>query len=277
MFRRKLLMLINLSIMIAAVLFAAIDERLIVRQYVIESEQIDMPVRLAVLTDFHGCDYGPDGAELVARVAEYAPDAILLVGDMFSSDGDVTEELAMFRALDSIAFTCYVTGNHEFWDYDVYALCTKIHEIGVTVLDQQSTSIEVNGQRINFCGIADPYSISYMGAPDTEVQLANVAASLQQDAYTILLAHRPELIGKYAANGSYDLVVSGHAHGGQIRIPGLINGLYAPNQGWFPKYAGGRYEVEGTTLIVSRGLSKQQQRRIPRVFNRPELVIVDLE
>lgn len=89
--------------------------------------------------------------------------------------------------------------------------------------------------------------------------------------FTVLLAHRPELLAKYA-QFPLDLVVSGHAHGGQVRIPGVLNGLYAPNQGWFPKLAGGAYTQDGTTLIVSRGLAVRT--RLPRIFNRPEVVLV---
>lgn len=89
--------------------------------------------------------------------------------------------------------------------------------------------------------------------------------------FTVLLAHRPELLAKYA-QFPLDLVVSGHAHGGQVRIPGVLNGLYAPNQGWFPKLAGGAYAQGGTTLIVSRGLAVRT--RLPRIFNRPEVVLV---
>ena len=92
----------------------------------------------------------------------------------------------------------------------------------------------------------------------------------------MLMAHRPELTNQYATAG-FDLVVSGHAHGGQVRIPLLVNGLCAPNQGWFPEYAGGEYKVDGTTLIVSRGLSTQRQMYIPRIFNRPELVLITIE
>jgi predicted MPP superfamily phosphohydrolase len=93
--------------------------------------------------------------------------------------------------------------------------------------------------------------------------------------YTILLAHRPEEIERYSAY-HFDLVLSGHAHGGQWRLPGIVNGLLAPDQGWFPRYAGGEYLVNGTTLIVSRGLAREST-RIPRIFNRPELVVVDLK
>ncbi|MDO4733224.1 MAG: metallophosphoesterase, partial [Bacillota bacterium] len=89
---------------------------------------------------------------------------------------------------------------------------------------------------------------------------------------SILLSHRPECTAFYESSG-FDLELSGHAHGGQLRIPGLLNGLYAPNQGFFPKYAGGLYQLGKTSLLVSRGLCKS---RLPRVFNRPELAIIEL-
>lgn len=269
--RRKWLVWLALLAAVIVLAVIGLDQRMIVRQYTVETDKVSKPVRLAVVTDYHGCDYGPDGAELVQAVSALAPDAILLVGDMFSADGDPEAELRMFRQLGSIAFTCYVTGNHEYWEHNVPQLLAQITETGVTVLDQSCVSLVVEGQRINICGIPDPYA--YV---DTEVALNRVVDDIEHPAFTVLMAHRPELIEKYAATGTFDLVVSGHAHGGQIRIPLLVNGLYAPNQGWFPEYAGGRYEVGDTTLIVSRGLSTQEQWFIPRVFNRPELVMIEV-
>lgn len=265
--------LIWLTLLAAVIVLAAIglDQRMIVRTYTVQNERISKPIRLVVLTDYHGCDYGPDGSILVAEVEKLQPDAILLVGDMFSADGDAEEELRMFRQLDSIAFTYYVTGNHEYWEYDLSRLLARIADTGVTALDQNCVSLVVDGQRINLCGIPDPYA--YV---DTQEALRRAEEDIRHEAFTILLAHRPELIEQYAAAEVFDLVVSGHAHGGQIRVPFLVNGLYAPNQGWFPQYAGGQYEVDGTTLIVSRGLSIHRQWWIPRVFNRPELVLIDL-
>lgn len=273
--RRWLTALICLLLLVGLALWA-LDSRLLIRRYELACEQIEQPVRLVVLTDYHGCDYGENGAELVEITAEAAPDLILLVGDMFSADGDPEEELAMFSALTQIAPAYYVTGNHEYWEYDVPALMNRISETGVTVLDQSCVTVEVAGNKINLCGVPDPYAMVYTGAPDTALQLSCSAEQSDQEAYTILLAHRPELLADYAALGKFDLVLSGHAHGGQVRIPGLLNGLYAPNQGFFPKYAGGRYEQDGMTMLVSRGLSDQVQMGIPRIFNRPELLIVDL-
>ena len=269
--RKKWLIRLMLLAVILVLAIIGLDQRLIVRTYKVQSEKLDKPIRLAVLSDYHGCDYGPDGTDLVQAVSELQPDAILLVGDMFSADGDPEAELRMFRQLDSIAFTYYVTGNHEYWEQDVPALLDLIKGTGVTVPDQSCVSLVVDGQRINLCGIPDPYA--YV---DTQAALNRTVDDIDHPAFTVLMAHRPELIEKYAATGSFDLVVSGHAHGGQVRIPGIVNGLFAPNQGWFPKYAGGRYDVDGTTLIVSRGLSTQRQMGVPRVFNRPELVVVEL-
>lgn len=263
--RKKWLILLAALIVLAAI---GLDQRMIVRRYTVESEKISAPVRLAVVTDYHGCDYGDD---LIPAVEELQPDAVLLVGDMFSADVEVEAELRMFSRLKSIAPSYYVTGNHEYWECDVPQLLARIADTGVNVLDQNCAELTVNGQNLNICGIPDPYA-----NVNTWDALTSATGDLHQEGFTILLAHRPELIGQYAAKGAFDLVVSGHAHGGQVRIPFLVNGLYAPNQGWFPKYAGGRYEVEDTTLIVSRGLSTQRQMGVPRVFNRPELVLIEL-
>ena len=270
--RRKWLIRLILLLVVLALAFIALDQRLIVRTYTVESDKVDTTIRLAVLTDYHGCDYGENGVTLIEQVEALAPDAILLVGDMFSADQDCSDELAFFRVLQSEAPAFYVTGNHEYWEQDVPALMASIAQTGVTVLDQNCAELTVNGQIINICGVPDPYA--YV---DTETALRRAAEDIEQEGFAVLLAHRPELIDKYAAVGAFDLVVSGHAHGGQVRIPLLVNGLCAPNQGWFPEYAGGRYTVEGTTMIVSRGLSTQRQMGVPRIFNRPELVLVEIQ
>jgi len=269
---------IALAVLAALALLAAValDQRLIVRYYGIDAEEITAPVRLAVVTDLHECDYGAGGAELLAAVRVQRPDAVLCVGDMFADGGSYAYGLALMEKLAAHWPTYYVTGNHEYWTNEVGRITGLVAETGVTVLDQDCTMLEVNGQRISLCGVPDPYAMVYSGASDTEVQIAETIAQAEPGTFTLLMAHRPELIDKYAAAG-FDLVVSGHAHGGQVRIPGLLNGLCAPNQGWFPPYAGGEYRVEETTLIVSRGLSTQAQWYVPRIFNRPELVIIELK
>lgn len=249
----------------------ALDERLILRTYTVVSPKLTAEVQLAVVTDFHSSDNADD---VVAMVASCAPDAVLLVGDLFDDDTQnrpTERTLSLMRQL-SAQYPCYyVSGNHEAWTGEMDALYQQTEEAGVTVLRMSSGVLTVRGQRIALCGIPDPYEMVFSGAPDTEEQIRQALEDVDSADFTVLLAHRPELLAKYA-QFPLDLVVSGHAHGGQVRIPGVLNGLYAPNQGWFPKLAGGAYTQNGTTLIVSRGLAVRT--RLPRIFNRPEVVLV---
>lgn len=249
----------------------ALDERLILRTYTVVSPKLTAEVRLAVVTDFHSSDNADDVA---AMTASCAPDAVLLVGDLFDDDtaNRPTERtLSLMRQLSALYPCYYVSGNHEAWTGGMDALYQQTEEAGVTVLRMSSGVLTVRGQRIALCGVPDPYEMVFSGAPDTEEQLRQALEDVDSADFTVLLAHRPELLAKYA-QFPLDLVVSGHAHGGQVRIPGVLNGLYAPNQGWFPKLAGGAYTQDGTTLIVSRGLAVRT--RLPRIFNRPEVVLV---
>lgn len=259
-----------LAILVALALIA-LDERLILRTYTVASPKLTAEVRLAVVTDFHSSDNADDVA---AMVASCAPDAVLLVGDMFDDDTQnrpTERTLSLMRQL-SAQYPCYyVSGNHEAWTGEMDALYQQTADTGVTVLRMSSGVLTVRGQRIALCGVPDPYEMVFSGAPDTEEQLRQAMENVDSADFTVLLAHRPELLAKYA-QFPFDLVVSGHAHGGQVRIPGVLNGLYAPNQGWFPKLAGGAYTQDGTTLIVSRGLAVRT--RLPRIFNRPEVVLV---
>lgn len=259
-----------LAILVVLTLIA-LDERLILRTYTVVSPKLTAEVRLAVVTDFHSSDNADD---VVAMVASCAPDAVLMVGDMFDDDTQnrpTERTLSLMRQLSALYPCYYVSGNHEAWTGEMDALYQQTEEAGVKVLRMSSGVLTVRGQRIALCGIPDPYEMVFSGAPDTEEQLRQALEDVDSADFTVLLAHRPELLTKYA-QFPLDLVVSGHAHGGQVRIPGVLNGLYAPNQGWFPKLAGGAYTQDGTTLIVSRGLAVRT--RLPRIFNRPEVVLV---
>lgn len=259
-----------LAILVALALIA-LDERLILRTYTVVSPKLTAEVRLAVVTDFHSSDNADDVA---AMVASCAPDAVLMVGDLFDDDTQnrpTERTLSLMRQLSALYPCYYVSGNHEAWTGEMDALYQQTEEAGVTVLRMSSGVLTVRGQRIALCGVPDPYEMVFSGAPDTEEQLRQALEDVDSADFTVLLAHRPELLAKYA-QFPLDLVVSGHAHGGQVRIPGVLNGLYAPNQGWFPKLAGGAYTQDGTTLIVSRGLAVRT--RLPRIFNRPEVVLV---
>ena len=132
------------------------------------------------------------------------------------------------------------------------------------------TLFSKDGAAIALCGVDDPD----VGEQAWAAQLEKASAQRPEGVVSLLLSHRPERIETYLSYG-FDVILAGHAHGGQWRLPGLINGLAAPNQGLFPRYAGGRYDLEGTVLVVSRGLARETT-RLPRIFNRPELVLLDL-
>ncbi|SFP73487.1 hypothetical protein SAMN05216343_11334 [Oscillibacter sp. PC13] len=250
-------------------LAAALDTRLRMVTYEISTEKLEQEIRLAVLADLHSCAYGEDQRELLDAVKAQSPDAVLLAGDIVD---DMLPEENAWTAISALAadYPCfYVTGNHEWWAGETERICRTMEQYGVIPLRGASMCFSTaNGQVIRIGGVDDPES----GALDA--QLAQVGETLDENMFTILMAHRPEGIETYRQY-AFDLIVSGHAHGGQWRIPVFLNGLYAPGQGFFPTYAGGRYDMNDTTLVVSRGLAREST-KVPRIFNRPELVLIQL-
>ena len=265
---KKKKVVLGAALAAGALLLAGLDSRLLVRTYTIESEKIEERVRLTVLTDLHACYYGEGQRNLLDAVEEQAPDLVLLCGDIVDDEPRMPEE----RALDTVEAlaqrwpTYYVTGNHEIWTGRPEEIKALLTERGATVLEGDCLRVG----DLQICGIDDPAA----GEARWRSQLEAVTDAGDGAAFSILLTHRPERVEEYAGRG-FDLVLAGHAHGGQWRLPGLINGVLAPDQGLFPRYAGGQYDLDGTTLIVSRGLAREST-RIPRLFNRPEMVVVDL-
>lgn len=252
------------------------DMRLKTVIYKVKTEKVDMPLRLLLITDLHSCWYGKEQKTLLQAVEKKKPDIVLLGGDIFDDDGSYENAETVIRCL-SESYPCYyVTGNHEYWSKDIDNILSIVRSYGVTVLSGDCDRVTINGQNINICGVDDPDVLVYVqGAVDMSQQLKAAETDAASDDFTVLLSHRPELADTYREYG-FDLVLCGHAHGGQWRIPGILNGLFAPDQGLFPKYAGGRYDFEGQTMIVSRGLAREST-LAPRFFNRPELVVIEVE
>ena len=278
--RKKIWTLIACGIAAAllAVLPFALDSRLLIRTYTLETEKISSPVRIALVTDLHSCYYGEGQTELLDAIHTQKPDAILLGGDIFDDEIADTHTDVFLSGIAGKYPIYYVTGNHECWSgAEAFAAKMAILEkYGVPVLSQQSVTLDIRGEMLTVCGVDDPESyLLDSRALYYEARLDQVPADTAEEHYTILLAHRPEYFPSYAAR-DFDLTLCGHAHGGQWRIPYVMNGLIAPNQGLFPKYAGGLYEKNGTTMIVSRGLARETT-WVPRIFNRPELVIVEIQ
>lgn len=263
LFNRKITyIIIGWLLILAAV---ALDEGITVPRYKINSDKIKKPLRIVLLTDFHSSSYGKNQQVLTDVIDEQAPDIILLAGDIAENvrNHKHTEEL-----LEQIAgkYPCFYTvGNHEEWSGE----CGKIKEMfrsyGVTVLEGDSEILDFEGQKIRVSGADNSLPLE---------QYKACCEAAGDDIFTVFMSHRPDHVDMYSGRG-FDLVVSGHAHGGQVRIPHILNGLYAPNQGIFPKYAGGRYTLADgkTEMIVSRGLCKNI---FPRVFNPPEVVVIEI-
>ncbi len=261
-----------------AVVYTVIsDQRLKVETYSLKSDKVKENIRIAFISDLHNKKYGKNQSQLVAEIDMASPDIVIFGGDTADSvlDKDIKDSVVLAENLVK-KYPCYYTvGNHEYRRGDVDKIKEKFSQIGLKVLEGNGDIITVNGQKIEICGIFKPDSIV---ADKNITQLEAVTAKHEDSHYRVLIAHYPERLTEYA-EGGFDLVLSGHAHGGQVRIPFLLkNGMYAPNQGLFPKYTCGIHKNGDTTQIISRGLCRYTPFfLLPRVFNRPELSIVDID
>lgn len=250
--------------------------------YEIETDKIpaEKSVRIVAVTDLHSHIYGKDQRPLIDMIIKQQPDIIALVGDIADDEEPDDGTRLLLEGIREIAPMYYVSGNHEYWSDGYDDIKSMMENYGVTVLDNESEDIIVNGVRLCISGVDDPYMFDYTEDSDylemggEEELFRQRFSDMDSSVFNVLLAHRPELINLYRQYG-FDLVLSGHTHGGQIRVPLLINGLFAPDQGWFPKYAGGRYNFGDQTMIVSRGLAFNDL--IPRLFNPPEVVVVNIK
>ena len=230
--------------------------------------------RIAQVSDLHNAELGKDNNKLIEKLNECEPDIIVLTGDLIDSNHTNLEvALSFARQAVKIAPCYFVTGNHEAWVGSQYEeLKTSLENAGVTVLQDEAIELNYGDECIQLIGLNDPdfsERDSFLSESILETKLSQVNIS---DGFTILLSHRPEHFNVYQ-NKNIDLVLSGHAHGGQFRLP-FLGGVIAPNQGLFPKYDAGIYTENGTTMIVSRGIGNSI---IPfRVNNRPEIVLVEL-
>lgn len=263
----------------------ALREDLKTVNYTVESDKIDGNIRLAVISDLHASKYGNGQITLIKAIDNADPDIILLTGDIFEEDRGFDNVKDLLSHIGK-KYTCFfVTGNHEyqFPADELHKIRSLVRSYGIAILDDSSNLLTVNGEQIRIAGVNDAQSEMFVELdesgrvierPKFNEALTSLSEVAADGTFTVLMSHRPEFFEKYVSLG-FDLTVSGHAHGGQVRIPGIMNGLLAPGEGLFPKYAGGYYEEDGRVMIVSRGLCKMIFR--PRVFNRPELVIIEVQ
>lgn len=232
--------------------------------------------RIAHVSDLHNAEMGDGNEKLLAMLRDAEPDIIAITGDLIDSrNTDVAVALAFAEEAVQIAPCYYVTGNHEARVSEYSELKAGLEAAGVVVLENDRAEIKLSGETITLLGVDDPsFNTDYLFGDDATVISTKLAEiTTDEDGFTVLLSHRPELFDVYVECGM-DLVLSGHAHGGQFRLP-FVGGLVAPNQGFFPEYDSGLCSEGGTNMIVSRGIGNSI---VPfRFNNRPEVILVELE
>lgn len=232
--------------------------------------------RIAHVSDLHNCSFGIENDKLINLLKDAKPDIIAITGDMLDTRRPGLENnLSFAKKAVSIAPCYFVPGNHEAKSNEYNDLKTGLLDAGITILEDDTLEITLSDQKINLIGICDPLIKTLTLQGDSKTITDKRLDSLSGDGskYTVLLSHRPELFDIYVRHGM-DLVLSGHAHGGQFRIP-FVGGLFAPNQGLFPKYDSGLYTDQNTNMVVSRGIGRSI---IPfRINNRPEIILIELK
>lgn len=226
------------------------------------------------ISDLHNKNFGKDNVRLIKIIIKAHPDIIVITGDLLDSNRtDYATALSFVRQASVYAQIYYVSGNHESYlpqaEYQQFINNISLY---VTIMDDRSAIIKKGDDCINLVGLADPEMADSILSDAGQRQDSSILQLMQPGVLNILISHRPELLSVYSACG-FDLVMSGHAHGGQFRLP-FVGGIYAPNQGWFPTYSEGIYQLDKTEMVVSRGLGNSL---IPiRIFNRPEVVMLEL-
>ena len=231
--------------------------------------------KIIQISDFHNNTSSKLTKKIVEKIKNQKPNIIVITGDLIdSTKTNVDIAIDMIKEIIEIAPIYYVTGNHEARTNEYDNLKSQMIELGVKILENEAQEIQLNNSTINILGINDPSFNKERDILDSEIVKSNMEnIQYNKDNFTILLSHRPEVFKIYVEK-NIDLVFTGHAHGGQIRLP-FIGGIIAPNQGTFPEYTDGIYREKDTTMVVSRGIGNSI---IPfRVNNRPELMIVELK
>lgn len=266
--------LIILALIAAAAAFLIKDSRddLEISRYEVKSQKLPESFdgfKIVQLSDLHGAEFGEDGMELVEKVKELEPDIIALTGDFVTDEGDLAAVEKLAARLVKLCPVYFVSGNHEFGSGLAVKVRNILERAGVKYLSNEYLTISRGEDGILLGGVEDPLAYADMLSPDELAQKMNDAAP---DAFKILLGHRNYWMTEYPEL-PVDLIFCGHAHGGLIRIPG-VGGLIGTDRRLFPDFDAGQFNNGRYTLIVSRGLGNSVS--IPRIFNRPEIVCVEL-
>lgn len=277
---KKIILIILIILLIITVVITSSgiysNNTLVVTEYNVLNNKLNTDLKIVLIADQHNHQFGENDIELVNKIAEQNPDIIVVDGDMVTNtlaNDDVMK--ALLPQLVDIAPTYYCLGNHEHELQDKIDFSADISNTGTVLLDNKSTFFEKGGEKILIGGLSDFPYYDYE-APDfdnPERYFWEEFDSASKEYFSILLHHPPEYIGDMISGSNVDLVLCGHTHGGLIRIP-FIGGLFAPNQGLFPKYDKGEFDFDGTTMIITAGLGNSNF--LPRINNCAEICVINV-
>ena len=254
------------------------NNSIVISQYEYTSNKVSPAMnglRIVHLSDLHNKDFK---GRLVSSIKKQQPDLIVITGDLIDGHRtDLDVALKLVQEVVQFAPVYFVTGNHEEKSNMYPELYSRLKACGVNILANQATVVEIQDSGLNIIGLPDPIHYRHLKPSDVkeqqEIMKRTVQANMAEDMLNILLVHRPEFFALYA-ECNIDLAFTGHAHGGQIRLP-LVGGLLAPGQGFFPKYTNGLHTLNNSSMVISRGLGNSVFPQ--RLFNRPEVVVVTLK
>jgi predicted MPP superfamily phosphohydrolase len=277
---KKLIALLLCLVIVSGAFVVYSNFKIETTEYTIENP--DLPksfdgYKIVHLSDLHNAEFGKNNKNLIKIIKEEKPDAVFVTGDTI--DGfytNTTIPIDLFKEVLKICDVYFIVGNHEIRsDANIYfEFLDKLTEIGITVLKDESTYIEKSGEKFQVIGLNDASNYKANYNDNYKEEIVKTINNLDdKECFSVLLSHHPELFDDYAKT-YVDLVFSGHAHGGQFRLP-FIGGIIAPEQGLFPEFDAGVFTENNTTMVVSRGLGNSI---VPvRINNSPEIVVVTLK
>ncbi len=266
------LLSIGISLLLLILLFFIFSiPKLQTTHYTLESKKVNDEIKLVVLADLHSSKYGNDQAELVNAIKNQKPDIILMPGDIVDDVRDRTPCTILFNQLKELKVPIYyIHGNHEMKITVRQSVTEFLQGFGINVVFNTHMDVTIKNTTLRIYGLQDPQEKK---PPDTWLNEINNMSNSVDNKFSILLSHRPTFVEEYKKT-NFDLIVCGHAHGGQWRAPWGGQGLFSSDEGLFPKYTCGSFDLGTPTMIVSRGLCKNY---IPRLFNRPEIVSITIK
>ncbi len=257
---------------------------LVVREYTFNSSKVEESFKAVLISDLHGHEFGTENEDLINKIAEEEPDIIMMDGDFIDSEDSTDKIETLIYNLSSIAPVYFALGNQEY-DYIEATgidLVNVIEQAGAIVLDENYVDVTINDQIIRIGGLYDyAFANDESASTDEDLMDPEVYSFLKDfedtQSLTIMMSHRPDsfIFGEASTTWHIDLVVSGHTHGGQVRLP-VLGGLWAPDQGFFPTYDMGMFEKDLIYIVITSGLGSKTE-MMPRLNNPPEITIINFQ